>query len=195
MELLIPAGFVIYSVAIVPVTAEISTDALQNAAEQKPRPRRHILCTALTVAALANAAVPAIFFSATRLFGPVDPRYRAMVALVVLVEYAIVFLLLLFHANEPFASGYAVSTAAIVTLGSAALTYMVVAPAGWGWSALYAEIIVLAGMAFAVLSNVVFLLASIKYARAIHPRLHLGGFFLGIAASLALLLLYSRILP
>lgn len=195
MELLIPAGFVIYSVAIVPVTAEISTDALQNAAEQKPRPRRHILCTALTVAALANAAVPAIFFSATRLFGPVDPRYRAMVALVVLVEYAIVFLLLLFHANEPFASGYAVSTAAIVTVGSAALTYMVVAPAGWGWSALYAEIIVLAGMAFAVLSNVVFLLASIKYARAIHPRLHLGGFFLGIAASLALLLLYSRILP
>lgn len=195
MELLLPARFVIYSVAIPPVAAEISTDALQNAAEQKPRPRRHILCTALTVAALANAAVPAIFFSATRLFGPVDPRYRAMVALVVLVEYAIVFLLLLFHANEPFASGYAVSTAAIVTLGSAALTYMVVAPAGWGWSALYAEIIVLAGMAFAVLSNVVFLLASIKYARAVHPRLHLGGFFLGIAASLALLLLYSRILP
>jgi hypothetical protein len=177
------------------VAAEISTDTLQNAAEQKPRPRRHILCTALTVAALANAAVPAIFFSATRLFGPVDPRYRAMVALVVLVEYAIVFVLLLFHANEPFASGYAVSTAAIVTVGSAALTYMVVAPAGWGWSALYAEIIVLCGMAFAVLSNVVFLLASIKYARAIHPRLHLGGFFLGIAASLALLLLYSRILP
>ncbi|MFZ3329854.1 MAG: hypothetical protein WA197_04440 [Candidatus Acidiferrales bacterium] len=177
------------------MSADISTDALANAAAQKPRPRKHFLCSALTVAALANAAVPAIFFSATRLFGPTDPRYRAMVAVVVLIEYAIVFLLLLFHANEPFASGYAVSTAAIVTIGSAAFTYMVVAPAGWGWSALYAEIIVLAGMAFAVVSNVVFLLASIKYARAIHPRLHLGGFFLGIAASLALLLLYTRILP
>ncbi len=112
----------------------------------------------------------------------------------VLIEYAIVFLLLVFHANEPFASGYAVATAAIVTISSAAQTYIVVAPAGWGWSALYAEIIVLAGMAFAVLANVVFLLASIKYARAIHPRLHLGGFFLGIGASVALLLLYIRIL-
>lgn len=183
----------IYCRAINPLSADISSDALSSAAAQKPRPRRHILCTALTVAALANAAVPAIFFSATRLFGPVEPSYRAMVAVVVLIEYAIVFLLLLFHANEPFASGYAVATAAIVTISSAALTYIVVAPAGWGWSALYAEIIVLAGMAFAVLSNVVFLLASIKYARAIHPRLHLGGFFLGIAASLALLLLYSRI--
>ena len=146
------------------------------------------------MAALANAAVPAIFFSATRLFGPTDPRYRALVAIMVLIEYAIVFLLLVFHANEPFASGYAVATAAIVTISSAAQTYIVVAPAGWGWSALYAEIIVLAGMAFAVLANVVFLLASIKYARAIHPRLHLGGFFLGIGASVALLLLYIRIL-
>jgi hypothetical protein len=177
------------------LSAEISTDALANAAAQKPRPRKHFLCSALTVAALANAAVPALFFSATRLFGPTDPRYRAMVALVVLIEYAIVFLLLVFHANEPFASGYAFATAAIVTLASAAQTYMVLAPAGWGWGALYAEIIVVCGMAFAVLSNVVFLLASIKYARAIHPRLHLGGFFLGIAASVALLLLYSRILP
>lgn len=178
---------------IPPVTAEISTGALSDAEAQKPRPRRHFVCTALTVAALANAAIPAIFFSATRLFGDVDVRYRALVALVVLVEYAIVFLLLLFHANEPFASGYAVSTAAIVTLGSAALTYMVVSPAGW--RTMFAEIIVMAAMAFAVVSNAVFLLASIKYARAIHPRLHLGGFFLGIAASLALLAVYSRILP
>jgi hypothetical protein len=45
------------------------------------------------------------------------------------------------------------------------------------------------------LSNAVFLVASIRYARAIHPRLHIGGFFLGIAASLALVFLYTRILP
>ncbi|MGA7914382.1 MAG: hypothetical protein WCA00_04035 [Candidatus Acidiferrales bacterium] len=175
------------------MSAEISTDALQNESKLKPRP--HFVCSALTVAALANAAVPALFFSATRLFGPTDPRYRAMVAVVVLIEYAIVFFLLLFHANEPFASGYAFATAAIVTLASAGQTYIVLAPAGWGWGALYPEIIVVCGLLFAVLSNVVFLLASIKYARAVQPRLHLGGFFLGIAASLALLLFYIRILP
>jgi hypothetical protein len=175
------------------VSADISIPAAQNSAT--PKPRRHILCTALCVAALANAAVPTIFFSATRLFGLTDMRYRAMVAAVVLIEYAIVFLLLVFHANEAFASGYAVATSAIVMLASAALTYMVVAPAGWGWAALYAEIIVLAGLLFAVLSNVVFFAASVKYARAIHPRLHIGGFALGIAASLALLFVYSRILP
>jgi hypothetical protein len=160
-----------------------------------PRPRRHFLCSALCVAALANALVPAVFFSQTHLFGQTDPRYRALVAVVVLVEYAIAFLLLLLHANVGFASGYAVATSAIVTLGSAALAVLTVAPAGWGWSALYAEIIVLGGLAFAVLSNAVFLVASIRYARAIHPRLHLGGFFLGIAASLALIFLYTRILP
>jgi hypothetical protein len=175
------------------VSADISTSPVQDATA--PRPRRHFLCTALGVAALANALVPAVFFSEKHLFGQPDPRYRALVALVVLVEYAIALLLLLLHANVGFASGYAVATAAIVTLGSATLAFLTVAPAGWGWNALYAEIFVLAGIAFAVLSNAVFLVASIRYARAIHPRLHLGGFFLGIAASLALIFLYTRFLP
>jgi hypothetical protein len=175
------------------VSADISTNPAQDATT--PRPRRHFLCLALCVAAVANALVPAVFFSDTQLFGHVDPRYRALIAVVVVAEYAVALLLLLLHANVGFASGYAVATAAIVTLGSTALAFSILYPAGWGWSALYAEILVLGGFAFAVASNAVFLVASIRYARAIHPRLHLGGFFLGIAASLALLLLYARILP
>jgi hypothetical protein len=175
------------------VPADISTTADQD--DAAPRPRKHFLCTALWVAAIANALVPAVFFSSTQVFGPSDPRYRVLVTIVILAEYSIVFLLLLLHANVGFASGYAVATAAIVTLGSAVLAYVNLYPAGWGWGALYAEILVLAGLAFAVLSNAVFLIASIRYARAIHPRLHLGGFFLGMAASLALIFLYGRILP
>jgi hypothetical protein len=50
--------------------------------------------------------------------------------------------------------------------------------------------LVLGGIAFAVLSNAVFLVAAIRYARAIHPRLHVGGFVLGIAAFVALVFLY-----
>jgi hypothetical protein len=175
------------------VSADISTSPAQDAVT--PRPRRHFLCVALCVAAIANALVPAVFFSETHLFGQTDPRYRALVAVVVVAEYTIAFLLLLLHANVGFASGYAVATAAIVTLGSAALAFLTLDPAGWGWNALYAEILVFGGFAFAVLSNTVFLVASIRYARAIHPRLHFGGFLLGIAASLALLFLYARILP
>jgi hypothetical protein len=159
-----------------------------------PRPRRPMLCTALCVAAIANALVPAVLFSETHLFGQTNPRYRMVVAAVVLAEYGIALLLVLLHANVGFASGYAVATAAIVTLGSAALTYVTVAPASWGWSPRYMELVVLAGFAFAIVSNVAFLAASIRYARAIHPRLHLGGFFLGITASLALIFIYTRIL-
>jgi hypothetical protein len=173
---------------IISVSADISTNPAELA--DKPRPRRHSLCTALVVAALANAFVPAVLFSDTHLFGQSDPRYRALVAGVVLAEYLIALLLLLLHANVGFASGYAVATAATVTLGSAVLGFITVEPAGWGWSALYAEILVLGGIAFAVLSNVVFLVAAIRYARAIHPRLHLGGFFLGIATFVALVFLY-----
>jgi len=92
-------------------------------------------------------------------------------------------------------TGTAVATAAIVTRGSVALAFLIVHLAGWNWNALYAEILGLGGFAFAVLSNAVSLVASIRYARAIHPRLHLGGFLLGIAASFALLFLYARILP
>jgi hypothetical protein len=171
----------------------MSASNAQNAAT--PRPRRHFLCLAVCVAAIANALIPAVFFSETHLFGQIDPRYRALVAVVVLIEYAIAFLLLLLHANVGFASGYGVATAAIVTLGSAALAVVILKPAGWGWDTLSAELFVLAGLGFAVLSNAVFLVASIRYALAIHPRLHLGGFFLGVAASLALLFLYVHILP
>ena len=174
------------------VSDDISTSPAQDAAAS--RSRRYLLGVALCVAALANTLVPAAFFSETQLFGQTEPRYRALVAIVVVAEYAIAFLLLLLHANVGFASGYAVATAAIVTLGSGVLAFITLAPAGWGWNALYAEILVFGGLAFAVLSNIVFLVASIHYARAIHPRLHLIGFFLGIAASLALLFLYARIL-
>lgn len=159
-----------------------------------PRPRRQVL-VALAVAALANALVPAVLFSATRLFGQVDPGYRALVAAVVVAEYAVVFLLLYLHANVGFASGYAVATATVVTLGSAVLAFITLEPASWDPSSLLGNVLVLAGFAFAFLSNAVFLLASIRYARAIHPRLHLGGFLLGIGATVALVFLYTRILP
>jgi hypothetical protein len=177
---------------ITSVSADISTSPVREVGS--PRPRRQVL-VALSVAALANALVPAVFFSATRLFGQVDPRYRALVAAVLLAEYAVAFLLLYLHANVGFASGYAVATAAVVTLGSAALAFITLEPASWGWSALFGDVLVFGGFAFAVLANAAFLVASIRYARAIHPRLHLGGFFLGIAALLALLFLYTRILP
>jgi hypothetical protein len=175
------------------MSSDISAGFAQGAAV--PRPRRHFLCVALVVAAIANALVPAVFFSGTHLFGQTDARYRTAVAVVVLIEYAIAFLLLLLHANVGFASGYAVATSAIVALGSAALAFLTLSTAGWSWNALYAEIAGVAGIAFAVLSNVVFLASSIRYARAIHPRLHLGGFFLGVAASLVPIYLYTRLLP
>jgi hypothetical protein len=173
------------------VSAHISTDPAQDAA---PRPHWHFLCVALCVAALANALVPAVYFSETHFFGQTSLSYRALLVAVVVVEYAIAFLLLLLHANVGFAGGYTVATAAIVTLGSAMLAYSTVDSSASGGSARYAEILVLGGLAFAVLSNIVFLVASIRYARAIHPRLHRGGFFLGIVASVALLFLYARIL-
>lgn len=177
--------------AITSVSAHSSTGPEQDAA---PRPHWHFLCVALCVAALANALVPAVYFSETHFFGYTGLSYRALLVVVVVVEYAIAFLLLLLHANVGFASGYTVATAAIVTLGSAMLAYSTVDSSASGWSARYAEILVLGGLAFAVLSNIVFLVASIRYARAIHPRLHRGGFFLGIVASVALLFLYARIL-
>lgn len=154
------------------------------------RPRKHFLGTALWVAAVANVLIPSALFSVTRFFGPTDLRYRVLVAFVVLAEYGIAFLLFLLHANVGFAAGYTFATAATVTLGSSVLAYIVVVPARWGWSGLPGEVLVLAGFAFAVLSNVVFLIASIRYARAIHPRLHLGGFSLGIAAFICLALVY-----
>ena len=170
--------------------ADISTSPVQDAANI--RLRRHILCSALGVAALANVLVPAVLFSVTRFFGPADPRYRVLVAAVVLLEYAIAFLLILLHANVGFAAGYTAATAATVTLGSAVLTYITLGPARWSSNGLPGEILVLGGLAFAVLSNVAFLLASIRYGRAIHPRLHLGGFSLGIAAYGALIFVYMH---
>lgn len=174
----------------------MADDFASGSARAGTRPHRHRnpLCATVCVAAIANALVPALLFADTHLFGPSDLRYRAAVAAMVLAEYAVVFLLLVFHANVGFASGYAVATAGIVTLGSAALTLFTIETAGWGWSRTNVEILVVVGLAFAVLSNAAFLAGSIRYARAIHPRLHLGGFFLGIAASLALLYLYDRIL-
>lgn len=172
------------------VATDISASPTQDAA--KIRLRRNILCTALCVAALANVLVPALLFSVTQFFGPTDPRYRALVAVVVAAEYAIAFLLILLHANVGFAAGYTAATATTVTVGSAVLAYITLVPAPWSSSALFGEVLVLGGFAFAVLSNFAFLVASIRYGRAIHPRLHLAGFFLGIAAYGALIFAYMR---
>jgi hypothetical protein len=170
----------------------ISTNPEESSVSRTPG--RPAICTALWVAALANALIPVVLLPVTGLFGQTGMGYRVTLALVVLLEYVIPFLLLLFHANVGFASGYAATTSAVLTVGSAGLTYITLAPAGWGWSALTAEIFVVAWLAFAILSNAVFFVASVRYARAIHPRLHLGGFSLGIAACLTLFLLYTRIL-
>lgn len=101
------------------MSADISTSPAKDAVIF--RQRQHFLCTALGVAALANALIPAVLFSETQFFGPSDPRYRALVAIVVAAAYATAFLLLLLHANVGFAGGYTFVTAATVTLGSAML--------------------------------------------------------------------------
>lgn len=176
------------------MATNISADAAERDDAPVVAPRRHVICTALWVAALANVLVPAVLYSDAHLFGLTSPGYRAAVSLVVLLEYLIAFLLVLLHANVGFASGYAVSMSAILTLSSAVLTYITLAPVGWHWSAASIEVLVVCGLAFAIVSNAAFFIASVRYARAIHPRLHLGGFFLGIAASVALLVLYTRIL-
>lgn len=173
-------------------TTSDTADTRAAAVAPCARPQRHIICTALWVAALANTLIPALFYSDTHLFGLTSPGYRAAVSLVVLLEYAIAFLLVLVHANVGFASGYAVSMSAILTLSSAVLSYITLAPVGSGWSP--PDILVVCGLGFAILSNAAFFIASVRYARAIHPRLHLGGFFLGIGASVGLLTLYARIL-
>ena len=175
------------------MSPDMSTGPAQDAVTF--RPRRQFSCVAVCVAAIANALVPAVFFSETHLFGQTGPGFRALITAVVVAVYAIAFLLLLLHANVGFASGYAVATAVVVTLGSAVLAFITLEPAGWGWSALYTEILVAGRHSYAALSTAAFLSASIRYARRIHPSLHLGGFLLGIAASLVLLFLYVRILP
>jgi len=170
------------------VSANVSASPAQDAANI--RLRRHILCTALWIAALANVLIPTVLFSVTQFFGPADARYRALVAAVLVGEYAIAFLLILLHANVGFAAGYTAATAATAAVGSSVLSYITLTPARWSSSALPGEILVVGGLAFAVLSNLAFLVASIRYGRAIHPRLHLGGFFLGIGAFLAVVALY-----
>jgi hypothetical protein len=172
------------------MSAGISASPTQDPADI--RLRRHILCTALWVAAFANVLIPSVLFLVTQFFGPTDPRYRALVSVVVVAEYAIAFLLILLHANVGFAAGYSAATAATVTVGSAVLAYVTLGPARWSSSSLSGEILVAGGFAFAVFSNFAFLVASIRYGRAIHPRLHLGGFFLGIAAYVALLTVYMH---
>jgi hypothetical protein len=170
------------------VATDISASPKQDTAGI--RFSRHILCTALWVAALANVLIPALWFSVSQFFGPTDPRYRVLVALVIVAEYLIAFLLILLHANVGFAAGYTAATAATVTVGSVVLAYVTLAPARWSSIGLLGEILVAGGFAFAVLSNCAFLVASIRYGRATHPRLHLGGFSLGIAAYVALIIVY-----
>ena len=174
-------------------TSDRSAD--RNGGSTVVRPRQHSLLLALFVAALANALIPAAFFSNTKLFGHIDPRHRSLVAVLVVVEYAVAFLLLRLHANVGFASGYAVATAAIVTVVSGLLAPLTVLTASWSRDAIYPEVFILGWFAIAFLWNVAFLVVSARYAFITHPRLHVGGFLLGIAASAALAFLYIRIIP
>jgi len=177
-----------------PRTTSMCVDLSISAESPPPHSRRVTLAMALCVAAVANAFVPAVLLSDANLFGNSNPHDRALVAVIVMVVYATALLLLLLNADVGYASGYLVSTGASATLVSVLLTFASVEPAGWDRDQLYAVVVVLAGFTFAVSSNIVFLVASVRYARAINLRLHLGGFLFGAATSLALLFLYSSIL-
>jgi hypothetical protein len=138
--------------------------------------------------------VPVVFLSDTNLFGDSSPHDRALVAVVVVAAYGIGFSLLLLNAHVGFASGYAVGTGAITTLITAVLAFATVEPAAWDWTELYSVVLALGGFALALSSNIVFLVASIKYASAINPRQHIRGLLLGIASSVAVLFLYASLL-
>jgi len=166
--------------------AEISISSRTSMATSEGR-RRSLAIIALCVAALANALVPVVWLANARMFGDSNPH-------VMMVEYAVGLLLLLANANIAFAGGYVVACGAIVTLASAILALATIEPGTWDWTELYAVIVVLGGFAFALLSNIVLLVTSIRYARAVNRPLHIGGFSLGIATSLAVLFFYSSIL-
>ena len=163
---------------------------IEKATQSAPRSTSReldFLGTALWVSAVVNALVPAALFSDQHLFGVTDLRMRIAVTVVVLAEYAAAYLLLVLHANPAFAAGYAVATSAVVTLGSAALTYLIGRSGDWHAMSLLSAVLVIAAFAIAVISNAVFFIAGVRYARFIHQRLHLGGFTLGMAVCLAAL--------
>ncbi len=163
--------------------------------EARPQREVHTLCLALLVAAAVNVLIPAILFANREFFGAISFRHRLPVVAAVFVEYLIAFLVIRLHENRGFAGGYAIAMSAVVTLGSVALSWTVVRFAGLGAVAVPSRILVVGTFALAVLSNAVFLAASVRYARAIHPRLHLGGFITGVVACFVLLFLYLHILP
>ena len=76
-------------------------------------PVRLRVLVAVCVAAAANALVPAVFFSVTRPFGQVNLMHCVLIVVVVLIEYAIAFLVALFHVHVGLASGYAVATVGV----------------------------------------------------------------------------------
>jgi hypothetical protein len=151
------------------------------------------LATVLCIAAVANALVPTVLFCDARLFGDSSPHNRALIAIIVVIEYAIGLLLLILKANSDFASGYLVASSAIAALAYVIVALATVEPTAWGWNNLHAIVFVLGGFAFAVSSNIFLLVASARYSRAMNPRLHVV-FSLGIVTSLAVLFLWSSIL-
>jgi hypothetical protein len=156
--------------------------------------KRHLLLVALSIAGLANACFPAVFFSKTNYFGQIALRDAVLVAVVVLVEYAIPLMLILLHADSSFVDGYAIATASVVTVASSMLTFFFADLARWSENTPNAEIVGLGAFGIVVASNVVFLIASILYGREIHPWLHLAGFLLGILSSLVFCALCARLL-
>jgi len=65
----------------------MSLDISTSSAQAPATLGGHFLRVALVVAALANALVPAVFFSETHFFGQTAPRERALVAAVVLPSF------------------------------------------------------------------------------------------------------------
>jgi len=175
------------------VLSDARTEVERGHGEQQVR--RYFLRTALCFAALANGLVPAALFSNTEIFGHIEPWHRFLVTLFVVIEYAIALFVLHLRANVGFASGYVVGSAAIVTVVSSLLAFLTVHTASWTWRAIHAQSFALGWFAIVFFANLVFFVASVRYARAIHPRIHLGGFSLGIATSVALVLTYLWILP
>jgi len=151
-----------------------------------PVRRKFALQVSIFIAGTSTISVPIVVMAERHIFGQEPVGNRMAVSGILAIIYIASYLIVRTTSLIAVSAGFVVTTAAFLTAASGVFAFVAIALSGLGGERTQTEQYAICFLAFTVVSNVAFLVLSIRYVIAVRKELTVLGAIGGVAAALCL---------